>query len=74
MPAKLRMNTIGSHGTDKNDFEHYSLAISAINRCGMCIDSDEKLLFQHGVKPDAIQAAARVGAVMKAPATVHATL
>lgn len=45
MPAKLRMNTIGSHGTDKNDFEHYSLAISAINRCGMCIDSDEKLLF-----------------------------
>lgn len=74
MPAKLRMNIIGSHGTDKDDFELYSLAVSAMNGCGMCIDSHEKLLFQHGVKPDAIQAAARVAAVMKAIATVHATL
>ena len=45
-----------------------------MNGCGMCIDSHEKLLFQHGVKPDMIQAAARIGAVMKAIATVHVTL
>ena len=29
---------------------------------------------EHGVKPETIQAAARIGAVVKAVATVHATL
>ena len=74
MPAKLRMNFIGSHGIDKDDFELFSLAVSAMNGCGMCIDSHERLLQQHGVKAETIQAAARIGAVMKALATVHATL
>ena len=74
LPAKLRMNLIGSHGIDKADFELFSLAVSAMNGCGMCIDSHEKLLQQHGVKAETVQAAARIGAVMKALATVHATL
>ncbi len=74
MPAKLRMNIIGSHGIEKDDFELFSLAVSAMNGCGMCIDSHERVLQQHGVKADTIQAAARIGAVMKALATVHATL
>ena len=39
-----------------------------------CFDSHERLLQQHGVKAETIQAAARVAAVMKAVATVHATL
>ncbi len=74
MPAKLRMNFIGSPGIEKADFELFSLAVSAMNGCGMCIDSHERLLKQHGVKAETIQAAARIGAVMKAVATVHATL
>lgn len=74
MPAKLRMNFLGLHGTPKDDFELYSLAVSAMNGCGLCIDSHEKVLVGHGVKPDTIQGAARIGAVMKALATVHATL
>jgi alkyl hydroperoxide reductase subunit D len=74
MPAKLRMNFIGSHGIEKDDFELFSLAVSAMNGCGMCIDSHERVLQQHGVKAETIQAAARIGAVMKAVATVHATL
>ncbi|MEO5772790.1 MAG: carboxymuconolactone decarboxylase family protein [Sphingomicrobium sp.] len=74
MPAKLRMNFIGSHGIDKDDFELFSLAVSAMNGCGMCIDSHERVLQQHGVKAETIQAAARIGAVMKAIGTVHATL
>ena len=73
MPAKLRMNVIGSPGIDKVDFELFSLAVSAMNGCGMCIDSHEKVLRQHNVSADIIQSAARVGAVMKAAATVHAT-
>jgi len=74
MPAKLRMNFIGSPGIEKDDFELFSLAVSAMNGCGMCIDSHEKLLKQHGVKPQTIQSAVRIAAVMKAVATVHATL
>jgi alkyl hydroperoxide reductase subunit D len=74
MPARLRMNFIGSHGIAKEEFELLSLAVSAMNGCGMCIDSHERVLLEHGVKPDAIQAAVRIGAVTKALATVHATL
>ncbi len=74
LPAKLRMNVIGNPGIDKADFELFSLAVSAQNGCGMCIDSHERVLTQHGVKAETIQAAARIAAVMKAVATVHATL
>jgi alkyl hydroperoxide reductase subunit D len=74
MPAKLRMNFIASHGIAKEDFELFSLAVSAMNGCGMCIDSHERVLLEHGVKPDAIQSAVRVASVMKALATVHSTL
>ena len=74
LPAKLRMNVIGNPGIDKADFELFSLAVSAMNGCGMCIDSHERILSQHGVKPEVIQSAVRIGAVLKAVATVHATL
>ena len=73
LPAKLRMNVIGAPGIDKADFELFCLAVSAQNGCGMCIDSHEKVLKGHGVSADVIQAAARIGAVMTAAATVHAT-
>jgi len=42
MPARLRMNVIGNPGVDKADFELWSLAVSAINGCGACIDAHEK--------------------------------
>jgi lipoyl-dependent peroxiredoxin subunit D len=74
MPARLRMNFIGSHGIPKEEFELMSLAVSAMNGCGMCIDSHERVLLEHGVKPESIQSAVRVAAVMKALATVHATV
>lgn len=74
LPARLRMNFIGSHGIAKEEFELMSLAVSAMNGCGMCIDSHERVLLEHGVKPDVIQSAVRIAAVMKAIATVHATL
>src|SRR5215217_5701072 len=74
LPAKLRMNVIANPGVDKADFELFSLAVSAMNGCGMCIDSHERVLTQHNVKAETIQTAARVAAVVKAVATVHATL
>lgn len=74
LPAKLRMQCIGNPGIDKADFELFSLAVSAQNGCGMCIDSHERVLTQHGIKAETIQGAARVAAILKAVATVHATL
>ena len=74
LPAKLRMNLIGSPGIEKDDFELFSLAVSAMNGCGMCIDSHERVLQQHGMKVETTQFAARIGAIMKAVATVHATM
>lgn len=66
MPAKLRMNAMAKPGVEKADFELWSLAVSAINGCGMCIDSHEKVLRQHGMSPEVIQAAVRIAAVVHA--------
>lgn len=74
MPAKLRMNVIGQPGIERVDFELFSLAVSAINGCGMCIDSHEQILNKAGATAEAIQTAVRIGAVMKAVATVHSAI
>ncbi len=74
LPARLRMNVIGAPGIAKEDFELFSLAVSAMNGCGMCIDSHERVLQQHKVKAETIQTAVRIAAVMKAVATVHSAL
>ena len=66
MPAKLRMNIIGNPGIDKVDFELFSIAVSAINGCGMCIESHDAVLRKAGVKADAIQTAVRVASVLHA--------
>ncbi len=64
LPAKLRMNVIANPGVAKVDFELWSLAVSAINGCGACIDSHEKALAEAGVPPLAIQAAVRFAAII----------
>lgn len=66
LPARLRMNVIGAPGIEKVDFELFSLAVSAINGCGMCIDSHEKVIRDHGVQTNVIQAAVRLAAVVQA--------
>jgi alkyl hydroperoxide reductase subunit D len=68
LPTKLRMNVIGKPGVDKADFELWSLAVSAINGCGMCIDSHEKVLRGAGITAEQIQAAVRIASVVHAVA------
>lgn len=70
LPAGLRMNVIGNPGIDKADFELLSLAVSAINGCGLCIDSHEKLLIRSGVSTKAIQDSVRIASVVHAVAMV----
>lgn len=68
LPARLRMNVMANPGGDKIDFELCSLAVSAINGCGMCLDSHEKVLRNHGMTIQAIQSAVRIGAIVHAVA------
>jgi len=68
MPAKLRMNVIANPGVAKQDFELWSLAVSAINGCGTCIDAHEVELRKAGVSSQAIQAAVRFAAIIESAA------
>ena len=70
MPARLRMNIIGNPGIDKLDFELLSLAVSAVNGCGMCITSHEKKLRIGGISREQVQSAVRIASVIHAVAGV----
>jgi len=66
--AGLRMNGMANPGCDKIDFELCSLAVSAINGCGKCMDSHEQTLRKHGLGAAAIQSAVRIASVVHAVA------
>ena len=68
MPAKLRMNVMAKPGVEKADFELWSLAVSAVNGCGMCMESHEKVVREHGLSKEAVQAAVRIASVVHATA------
>ncbi|MFO0388860.1 MAG: carboxymuconolactone decarboxylase family protein [Alphaproteobacteria bacterium] len=68
MPAKLRMNVIGSPGVDKVDFELMSLAVSAINGCGMCMDAHVNEVTKAGVSKTGVQSCIRIASVINAAA------
>ncbi len=72
LPARLRMTLIGNPGVDKNDFELWSFAVSAVNGCGMCMDAHEAELKKHGVSNVQIQTALRIAAVVNAVSRVVA--
>ena len=70
LPAKLRVNVIAQPGVEKVDFELWSLAVSAVNGCGMCIDAHERELRKHGLTAEQVQAAVRIASVVHAIAAV----
>lgn len=70
LPAKLRMNVMANPGVDKADFELWSLAVSAINGCGMCIDAHEVEMKKHGLSSEQVQTAVRIAATVAAVAAV----
>ena len=70
IPARLRMNVIANPGVEKIDFELWCTAVSAINGCGMCLDSHEAELKKHGVPAAQIQTALRIAAVINAASAI----
>ena len=68
--AGLRMNVIRTHGIDPLDFELWCTAVSAINGCGACVDSHEKVLKEKGFGEEKTMAAIRIASVLHAIAVV----
>ena len=66
LPAKLRMTAMAKPGVDKVDFELWSFAVSAINGCGMCLDSHEQVLRKAGVEREVVQEAFKIASVIQA--------
>ncbi len=68
MPVGLRMNVIANPGIAKADFELYSLAVSALNGCGLCIESHVKTVEHGGISKQGMQHAVKIAAVLNAAA------
>ncbi|MDQ2636581.1 MAG: carboxymuconolactone decarboxylase family protein [Actinomycetota bacterium] len=62
--AGLRMNIIGNPGVAKEDFELWSLAVSAINGCGHCLAAHEKTLRDADVSRTTIFEAIRLASIV----------
>ena len=65
LPARLRMNAIGNPGVDKLDFELWSLGVSAINGCGLCIESHESHVTSNGATKEMVQDTVRIAAILQ---------
>lgn len=70
MPPRLRMQGLATHGMPTVDFELWCLAVSAVNGCGLCVDSHEQKLRAEGAREEAIQDVVRIAAVLHGIATV----
>jgi alkyl hydroperoxide reductase subunit D len=68
MRAGLRMNRLARPGTNRADFELFSLAVSAINGCEMCIRAHEKAVTDAGLTPEHVNDAVRIAATLYAAA------
>ncbi len=67
-PARLRMNRLVKPAGSKLDFELYSLAVSAINGCEMCLQAHEKVVLDGGLSEDQVHDAVRIASVVHAAA------
>lgn len=68
LPARLSMRVTARPGVDKVDFKFWALAVSAMNGCGVCVETHEKVLRAAGVDRGAIHEALRIAAVVHAAA------
>ncbi len=66
MPARLRMSGLRGHGVEEMDAELWALTVSAVNGCGKCVDSHEKVVREKGASEELIASAIRVTSVIHA--------
>ena len=71
-PVGLRMNVMRNPGIPKGDFELYSLALSALSGCGLCLKAHQKTLqAQEGVTLGMIQGVLKIASIMNAASCAH---
>jgi lipoyl-dependent peroxiredoxin subunit D len=68
LPARLRMTAIANPGVPKADFELYSISVSALNGCGLCVQSHARELAKAGLSKEGVQSAVRIAAVIRSAA------
>jgi alkyl hydroperoxide reductase subunit D len=66
-PARLRMNRLVKPATNKLDFELFSLAVSAINGCEICVQAHERAVLP-ALSEDQVHDAIRIAASVHAAA------
>ena len=64
LPAGLRMSRLAKPATTKADLELFSLAVSAINGCELCVQSHDQVVREAGLTPEQVHAAVRIAAVV----------
>ena len=67
-PARLRMNRMMNPATNKADFELFSLAVSTINGCEMCVRAHERVVVDSGITEEQVHDAVRIAATIHAAA------
>jgi lipoyl-dependent peroxiredoxin subunit D len=65
---RLRMNRMAQPTSNKLNFELFSLAVSAIHGCEMCVQSHDKVVLAGGMTEDQVNDAIRIAAVFHAAA------
>ena len=70
--ARLRMKIVSNPGVERDDFDLWCVAVSAIHGCPDCLDAHESNLSQRGVDPLVTQTALRIAAVVHAVSRVVA--
>lgn len=66
LPARLRMQMIGTHGVDPVDFELWCLVASAVTGCGACVAAHDKVVRDKGLPAAGVQDGVRIGAIVHA--------
>ena len=70
--ARLRMKIVSNPGVEKNDFDLWCVAVSAIHGCPDCLDAHEGALRSRGVDALVVQTALRIAAVVHGVSRVMA--
>lgn len=74
MRAGLRMNAMKTIPADiYTDFEYFSLAVSIVNGCGLCVKAHEKYLLNAGGTVATVQLVAKIASVVHAIAVILET-
>lgn len=68
LPARLRMNRMRQPASNAVDFELFSLAVSAIHGCEVCVQAHERAVMDGGLTPEHVNDAVRIAATVRAAA------